>query len=234
MTSSEPLLTVVLPCFNEIGALPELICRLEKVYEETGIQFLLVDNGSTDGTGLYLASVGSGLRGVFILSVADNLGYGGGILLGAGSCSTRFVGWLHADLQIEPESLVGTLPLLHESSVIKGLRYGRPIVDRVFTFIMGVFESFLFRYWMRDINGQPTIVPTSWLHSLPDPPTDFSFDLFVFVSAKKSGMKIVRRKTLMKRRRFGKSSWNEGMSSRVRFVKRTLSYSTVLRQSMSK
>lgn len=234
MTASEPLLTMVLPCFNEIGALPELICRLGEVYEETGIQFLIVDNGSTDGTGLYLTSLSPGFRGVFVLSVADNLGYGGGILLGADSCKTRFVGWLHADLQIDPESLIEVVPLLDESLVIKGLRYGRPIVDRVFTLMMGMFESFMFGCRMRDINGQPTIVPTSWLRSLHNPPTDFSFDLFVFVSAKKSGMKIVRRKTLMKRRRFGESSWNTGLSSRVRFVKRTLSYSASLRRSMSK
>lgn len=42
---SEPLVDVVLPCLNEVGALPWIMERMPD-----GYRAVVVDNGSTDGS----------------------------------------------------------------------------------------------------------------------------------------------------------------------------------------
>ena len=44
--------TLIIPCFNEYESLSLLIKELEKV--DSGIEFLIVDNGSKDNTKNYL------------------------------------------------------------------------------------------------------------------------------------------------------------------------------------
>ena len=48
-----PELSVLVPCFNEEGNLPELVERTERIFDRRGIagEIILVDDGSQDGTG---------------------------------------------------------------------------------------------------------------------------------------------------------------------------------------
>ena len=46
-------ITVVIPCYNEFNSLPILIENLEKI---NNINFLIIDNGSTDESREYLNS----------------------------------------------------------------------------------------------------------------------------------------------------------------------------------
>jgi glycosyltransferase involved in cell wall biosynthesis len=41
---------IVIPCFNEARNLPGLIRLLEELVEDSELSFVLVDNGSTDGS----------------------------------------------------------------------------------------------------------------------------------------------------------------------------------------
>ena len=74
-------LSVVIPCFNESKNLPLLISRCQKTYvKEQSIEFILVDNGSTDDTQEVIKDLTSNLSFVTVVHVEINKGYGYGIL----------------------------------------------------------------------------------------------------------------------------------------------------------
>ena len=83
---------------------------------------------------------------------------------------------------------------------------------------------------MWDINAQPTIFHKSFFNSWKNPPNDFSLDLFAYFMAKKCDLNIKRFNVRFDRRLYGKSHWNKGFKEKLKFIKRTLSYSFQLKK----
>ena len=90
---------------------------------------------------------------------------------------------------------------------------------------MTIFESLLFREFLTDINAQPNIFHKDLFRDSDNPPNDFSFDLYYFVKAVKSNLKIVRFPVRFLERKYGTSHWNISIKSKIKFIIRTLRYS---------
>ena len=223
-------LEVVIPCFNEASNIPNLVRELSTVSQQIPVSFVLVDNGSTDATREILGSVQ--LDGIRVLHLEVNHGYGGGILAGLRTCSAVTVGWMHADLQTPPGVLTGAPSRATSGEFLKGRRHGRGVVDQFFTAGMSVIESVIFGRVLWDINAQPTLFPREWFETLASPPTDFSLDLYVYLQAKRSRLDVTRFWVPFGKRFAGTSSWNTGMRSRMKFIRRTLRYSVELRRTL--
>lgn len=219
-------IAIVIPCFNEEENLPRLIQHLESIIEVSKFSFVLVDNGSTDGSAEILRKVRNPKIRVVPLDV--NQGYGGGIQAGLMQCTSQFVGWMHSDLQTSPTVLLGEQFQTASNTLIKGQRTGRRFLERLFTIGMAIIESLIFRQRLWDINGQPTIFPREWFEKFENPPKDFSLDLYLYVQARRSGLTIVRPRVEFGERFAGSSSWDSGFKSKVRFMKRTILYSIKL------
>lgn len=226
-------LQVVIPCFNEAGNLPSLIQNCESIYlqSEKNISFILVNNGSIDDSARLLESVKYDKGAIHPVTVFPNRGYGGGILAGLSEATSEYVGWTHADLQTPLSDVLKASTFLTTQNVyVKGVRSKRPVVDQLFTLGMSGFESLLFRKVLTEINAQPTILHRSSLQNWVSPPADFSLDLYSLVNAKQKGLSIIRIPVTFERRSSGKSSWNTGLRSRIKFIKRTVSYSLKLKR----
>ena len=227
---------VVIPCFNEGKNLKKLISECESVIKLSGFQvgFILVDNGSTDGSDKTFLELVAGNDSIKCVSLAHNQGYGGGILAGLEQASAPITGWTHADLQTPlADCLLGVSQIQNGEDFAKGRRTGRRTSDKLFSLGMGLFESFLFGRGLFEINAQPTIFRTELVKKWKNPPTDFSLDLYALVMAGKGGFKIARFPVKFLPRQFGESKWNLGFRSRVKFIRRTLSYSFVLRRALN-
>jgi glycosyltransferase involved in cell wall biosynthesis len=221
-------LGIVVPCYNESASLAELVKKLSN-QNLRHIQFVLVNNGSTDETSEILNRIELPIN-IGWIQVPVNLGYGHGILAGLKHLKTDYLGWIHADLQTDP------IDLLHFQSQVeanmeflRGRRKGRPRLDRFFTAGMSLVLSIIFGRILRDINGQPTIVKRSLYEEWREPPYDFGFDLYSYVHAIRNKARISRVDINFGPRNFGKSSWNSGLNSRFRFIQRTLSLALKLR-----
>jgi len=227
-------LSVVIPCFNESKNLPLLISRCQKTYaKEQSVEFIFVDNGSTDDTQEVIKDLTSNLPFVTVVHVEINKGYGHGILSGLKVAKGEVLSWTHADLQTDPFDLLNGLNFFLDSDnlellFVKGRRYGRPFLDIIFTIGMGVFETFLLRKFMWDINAQPTMFHRSFFLTWESPPNDFSLDLFAYYMAKKSNLEIKRFPVFFGDRAYGVSHWNINLLSKFNFIKRTLLYSVKL------
>jgi glycosyltransferase involved in cell wall biosynthesis len=219
-------LGVVIPCYNEKANLPELVARCSRIVDPTNLLICLVDNGSRDGTSELLNGLALP-NGLFVKKVPINLGYGHGILQGLKELDTEFIGWTHADLQTDPMDLKRALDILCEDNNIeflKGIRCGRSLTDRTFTFFMTIFVLAIQRKFLKDINGQPTLMTRNLYESWENPPWDFSFDVSAFLHAHSKKARIERFYISFAPRFRGKSSWNSGFNSRLRLSIRTLKY----------
>lgn len=227
---------IVIPCFNEEKNLTKLVLECEKVTQlsEYQVGFILVNNGSTDGSHETFLELVAGSNFIKYVSLAHNRGYGGGILAGLEQATAAISGWTHADLQTPlADCLTGVRSIQNGEVFAKGRRIGRKAGDKLFSLGMGLFESILFRRGLFEINAQPTIFRTELVKEWKNPPYDFSLDLYALVMASKGGVKIARFPVNFLPRQFGESKWNLGFRSRVKFIRRTLSYSFALRRALN-
>jgi polyisoprenyl-phosphate glycosyltransferase len=105
-----PDVTVVLPCFNERDHVELEIKRIRAALEAAGMSYELicVDDGSTDGTGDLLQTIG----GIRVIRLPRNQGSGTARRIGTQQARGRVVVWTDADLTYPNEripELVGEL-----------------------------------------------------------------------------------------------------------------------------
>ena len=233
------MLSLVIPCYNESQSLPTLIDKCSKLVNDNDeLEIILVDNGSSDGTPEILVPFEMKTSGLRSTRVDNNIGYGNGILAGLKIAQGEILGWTHADLQTDPADVIAAIQLYKSSSkpsnlFTKGSRTGRPLADVIFTAGMAIFETVFMRTRMWDINAQPTLMPRSLYDAWKNPPTDFSLDLYAYYQAKQHNTEIQRIPVHFGARTFGESHWNTGIVSKMRFIRRTLSYSWKLRKDLS-
>jgi glycosyltransferase involved in cell wall biosynthesis len=227
----------VVPCYNEEGSLPTLIDSYAKTVTRDDIEIIMVNNGSKDNSAHILAEAEKKHSFLKVVTITVNEGYGNGIVTGLREATGKYIGWTHGDFQTPPEDTMRALAIIEKSShgdtlYVKGRRQKRPLADVVFTFGMSIFETLLFQKVLVDINAQPNIFPRSFFASWENPPKDFSLDLYSLYMAKKKGLQVVRFPVDFNKRIAGASSWNVDWKSKVKFIKRTLSYSFSLRKKM--
>ena len=82
---------------------------------------------------------------------------------------------------------------------------------------------------MTEINAQPTIFTRSLINDLDNAPLDFMLDLFAYNKAISNGYLQKRFSVYFGRRKYGVSSWNKNVFSRIKFIYKTMKYSLLLR-----
>ena len=112
---------------------------------------------------------------------------------------------------------------------MKGKRKKRKLSENFFSIGMSIFESILFQTTFSEINAQPNLFSRDFFLSLKQPPNDFSLDLYVYFKAKKDNLHIKRFNVYFHDRIFGESKWNTSVLNRLKFIKRTISFSLKLR-----
>lgn len=227
---------IIIPCFNESGNLEKLVLECEKVAElsEYQVRFILVNNGSTDGSEKRFLELVAGINSIKYVALTHNLGYGAGVLAGLKQVEAPISGWTHADLQTPlADCLTGVRSIQDGKDFAKGRRIGRKASDKFFSLGMGLFESIIFRRTLFEINAQPTIFRTELAKEWKNPPYDFSLDLYALVMASQGDFEVARFPVKFLPRQFGDSKWNLGLGSRFKFIRRTLSYSFALRRALS-
>jgi glycosyltransferase involved in cell wall biosynthesis len=229
--------SIVVPCYNEANNIPLILERFNQVIKRDDIEVILVNNGSTDNSSDVLAKIINKYPFARMILVPINKGYGFGILSGLNDARGHFLGWTHADMQTDPKDFIRAISILDQQSkdeeiYIKGLRKNRPLFDQIFTTGMSIFESLYLGQILYDINAQPNLFSRNFFNSWENPPSDFSLDLFALYQAKNKKIKIIRFNVLFPERIHGVSSWNTGLKSKWKFIKRTIQFSINLRREL--
>ena len=231
-------LSVVIPCYNEASAIPLLIEKCAAACSNRDdIEFLLVDNGSTDQTQLVFSTLLTNNSYSFIklITVKRNEGYGNGILQGLLSAKGDILSFTHADLQCDPLDVIRAFDqyvelLWNNRGIVKGKRVNRSFVDVFFTWGMSVLASWMLGVQLSDVNAQPKIFHRNFFEQLVNPPKDFSLDLFILYSARKGGYNIESFPVIFSKRHSGEAKGGGSWKGKIRLIKRTFNYILALRK----
>jgi len=101
------LLSIVLPCYNEAGAVEDFPSELFPALDALSVpcEVLAVDDGSTDGTGAALRGLAGRRSGFKALAHERNQGLGAALRTGFAAASGDWIATLDADLTFHPSQL---------------------------------------------------------------------------------------------------------------------------------
>lgn len=107
------LVDVVLPCLNEVSALPGVLASLPP-----GFRALVVDNGSTDGSAALAATLGA------VVVSEPRRGFGSAAHAGLLAATAEYVAFCDCDGSLDPSELLPMLALLvsGEADLVMGAR----------------------------------------------------------------------------------------------------------------
>lgn len=114
--------SVVIPVYNELKSLPQLLARCLTAMRATGRPFeiVLVDDGSTDGSSALLAASAAREPEVSAVLLIRNFGQHAAIIAGFAQSRGEIVVTLDADLQNPPEEIPKLLAAIDEGNDVVG------------------------------------------------------------------------------------------------------------------
>ena len=132
---TDPLLSVVMPVFNEVGTVEEVVRRVLRV--PIRIQLVVVDDGSTDGTRPMLEALQREL-GFHLVLQPVNQGKGAALRRGFADVTGDIVVIQDADLEYSPEEYPQLIDLICQgrADVVYGSRF------------LGRHRAFLFAHYV--------------------------------------------------------------------------------------
>lgn len=123
------MVSIVIPVFDEVEALPALLAELQTTLDALAIEYeiLFVDDGSSDGSGEWLDSIAARDLRVRTLHFRRNSGQSAAFAAGFQSARGEYIVTLDADGQNPPQEIPSLLePLLSgQADLVAGYRIGR-------------------------------------------------------------------------------------------------------------
>jgi glycosyltransferase involved in cell wall biosynthesis len=124
MPAAEPLLSIIVPVYNEAGTIAAVLDRLRTISLPVRREIIVVNDGSTDGTREILDSLGT-RPGVTVVNADRNRGKGSAIRLGLARAAGSIVAIQDADLELDPADLTVLVQPIADgaASVVYGSRF---------------------------------------------------------------------------------------------------------------
>jgi dolichol-phosphate mannosyltransferase len=126
MSLSTLRLSIVVPTFNELPNVQELLCRLKKTLGPTGWEVIFVDDDSPDGTAAEVSAIALGDPRVRCLRRIGRRGLSSACIEGMLATSAPTIAVMDADLQHDETILPRMLAEIEQggADVVVGTRYG--------------------------------------------------------------------------------------------------------------
>ena len=178
----QPDLTILMPVFNEEERVREAIEHALGVDYPFGVELLVVDDGSTDGTPEILAAYEDRPE-VRVMRLPVNGGKGCALRAGVQEARGTWTGILDADLEYQARDLVGLMqPLLEEkANAVFGVRGFRGHTSHSYLYVLGnrlvtVCANVLFNVYLEDLMTGHKVVRTDIFQSLPLKESGFAIE----------------------------------------------------------
>lgn len=214
--------SIIIPCYNEEKNISNLISNILELQKKYDLEYILVENGSKDNSKEYFKqNVEGKYQNLKVVYVEKNQGYGYGICQGLKAASGKYIGWIHADMQVPPQTLCEFFDYINnykgdKKLFLKGLRKNRSLMDYFFTYGQSIFNSVLFSKILFDVGAIPVLFEKSLITNFDLVPNDFSMELYFYNEAKKQNFLCKRFKVILLNRKKGASSWNTGFRSKIK------------------
>ncbi|MBE2199078.1 MAG: glycosyltransferase family 2 protein [Anaerolinea sp.] len=137
-------LSIVIPCFNEIKTIAQILEKIQAVELDLPKEIVIVDDGSSDGTRDFLAKM-NGADNVTIILHEQNQGKGAALRTGFQHATGDIIIIQDADLEYEPQEYPKLLdPILNgKADVVYGSRFAGGESHRVLYYWHSLGNRFL-------------------------------------------------------------------------------------------
>lgn len=187
--SETQTVTVILPAYNEADVIGEVLSKLVPLAVEHGWEVIVVDDGSSDGTGEI-----AGNYNVKVISHPQNRGYGTSLSTGIRATNADIVVFIDSDGQHNCNDVPRLLEHIKDYDMVAGIRTKDSHVvlhRRAGKKIVEWFANYLARQKIPDVNSGfrafKRKVLLQYLHLMPE---GFSFSTTSTLAMLKGGHRI--------------------------------------------
>ena len=231
-------LSIILPCYNEAESIDKIVTTISRALnKDSEVEIILVDNGSTDSTSEKITEMLATKKcnRFKAIRVKENIGYGNGIMEGVRAANGEVIAWTHADLQTDPVDVLDAHRVFlknpqYPKCILKGRRKERNLIDTFFTTGMSMVASLMLKMRLSDVNAQPKMFHRDFLEILPDPPVDFSLDLYFLFQAQQKGFEVVEYPVNFGKRLHGEAKGGGTLKGKWKLIIRTWNYMLKLKR----
>jgi dolichol-phosphate mannosyltransferase len=214
-----PKLSVVVPIHDEAESLPTLHEELTAVLKDLagGVEFVFVDDGSTDASLALLRGFEREDPRVRIVALDGNYGQSAALAAGFQAAHGEFTVTMDADLQNDPADIPRMLSHLEEADVVNGVRVSRNdgVGRRISSRIANGFRNWMTEESVTDVGCSLRVVRTSFLRRV----RPFQgMHRFLPTLLRLEGARVIEVPVAHRPRRFGESKYGIGNRLFVGFV----------------
>ena len=192
-TAQSPGLAVILPAFNEAGGIQETLARVKTVLKDFPgtAELVVVDDGSTDGTGARAAAAG-----VRVVTHPWNRGYGAALKTGILATTAPAIMIMDADCTYPPDAIPRLFNKLDGADMVVGSRMlmskGVAWIRKPGKWMLNRFASYLVGRNIPDLNsGQRVMKRETVLRYMHICPSGFSFTSTITLAMLANGHNVL-------------------------------------------
>ncbi|MBI5363703.1 MAG: glycosyltransferase family 2 protein [Planctomycetes bacterium] len=217
--------TFVIPAFNEEGGITGVIERLSALELDVPLEFLVVDDGSTDGTAQVLEGLRARFENLHVIRHHVNRGYGAALKTGFGSAQHEVVVITDADGTYPEEKIGELLARIDDGAEMAvGARTGAevnvPLVRRPAKWCLRMLASYLAGTRIPDLNSGLRAMRRELVQRYrPIIPNGFSFTTTITLAALTNDHRVDWVSIDYKKR---------SGSSKIRPIRDTLGFTTLI------
>ncbi len=194
----EPLLSVILPTYNERENVAVLVPKLLDVLSDVPCEVIAVDDGSPDGTADAVREMAAVDARVRLVERPGKAGLASAVFAGAAEARGRFVAVMDADLSHEPEVLPEMLERARQGcDVVIGSRYvpggafaHQPLARRFISRVLNTAVRVLLMLPQRDVLTGYALCRRELLTRMPTRYSSRGFKWLLELLAVYSGLRV--------------------------------------------
>ncbi|GAB4504935.1 MAG: glycosyltransferase family 2 protein [Anaerolineales bacterium] len=162
--------SAVFPAYNDGGTIPSMVITASYALRQVtdDYEILVVDDGSTDYTGLVLDEMATRYPELRVIHHPVNRGYGGALISGFSAATKEWVFYTDGDAQYNPLELVNLAHALSEEvDIVNGYKISRndPWIRKLTGKAYRLLVKWLFGIRIRDVNCDFRLIPRTILHA---------------------------------------------------------------------
>jgi glycosyltransferase involved in cell wall biosynthesis len=215
-------LSLIIPVYNEAQHLEQFLTTIDKLQLPIEKELVIVDDGSTDGSGEILKNFSFQSRTVLIKQ-APNHGKGAAVRVGIQNASGDFIGIQDADLETNPDEIPSLLsPLLDgQADVVVGSRFKKSghQVHRTFHYlvnrILTMFSNIMSDLYLSDMQSCYKFFRADVIKNVKLETNRFGFDPEVTAKMARLNLRIMEIPISYFPRKYlegKKMSWSDGIA----------------------
>jgi len=159
------------PVYNEIELCDPGVRKIHAFLLRNSIPFeiLLIESGSTDGSGAVCDALGAELRGVRVVHEGQRNGMGAALRIGYSMARMDLVWLVTVDLPFHLDTLLKAMPLIESNDCVLSYRSAdsRSLMRRIQSWVYSALTRTVLKLPMRSVNSAFKLFRREFVQSLP-------------------------------------------------------------------